>query len=132
MDAPPSSVTAARDGQCCVVTISGDLDLTRAAAFPQMVIQAVSAQDGHGEQVVLDLSGLAFLDVAGARALVAAIHAMAKGHPVTVRSISPTATRVLSLLGVADPGFPNLEKAEPTGLPLAAVFPGAHSLSVLD
>ena len=99
MDASSLSVTAARDGHVCVLTISGDLELTTAAGFPHLVGQAVSSMNGHGAQIALDLSRLAFLDVAGARVLVAAVRAIRDDHTVTVRSISPAASRVLSVLG---------------------------------
>ena len=99
MEASPLSVTAARDGHSCVLTISGDLELTTAGMFPQMMCQAVSSLDGHDEQIVLDLSGLAFLDVAGARTLVAAVHVIRDGHTIKVGSISPAASRVLGVLG---------------------------------
>lgn len=72
--------------------------MTTAATLPGAMIQTVSALDGHAEEVTLDLSGLAFLDVAGARSLVAAVQAIPDGHPVTIRSISPIARRVLRML----------------------------------
>jgi anti-anti-sigma factor len=96
------TVAATRDGRRCVLTIAGDLDLTTAAKlFPAVteVAGALNGQDGQTDQLVLDLAGLAFVDVAGARALMAAVHAVPGGHQVTVRSISPIARRLLDLLG---------------------------------
>ena len=100
LDAPLVTVRAVRDGgRSVVVAITGELDAITAPAFPASVIQALSALDGRGEQVTLDLSGLAFLDAAGARALIAAVQAIPHGHAVAIRSMGPIVSRVLDLLG---------------------------------
>lgn len=93
------TVAATRTGRGWVLAISGDLDLTTAEALAPAVAQVIGAVDGQPAPVLLDLAGLAFLDVAGARALVAAVQALPVGHPVTVGSISPPASRLLVLLG---------------------------------
>jgi len=99
LDAPLVTVRAVRDGGRLVIAIAGELDTTMADAFPASVIQVIGALDGHGEQVTLDLSGLAFLDAAGARALIAAVQAIPHGHAVAIRSMGPIVSRVLDLLG---------------------------------
>jgi anti-anti-sigma factor len=108
MNVPYLAVAATREGQGCVLTIAGDLDLTTAAALIPALTQAVGDLDGQTDHVILDLSGLAHLDINGARALVTAVRAMPGGHPVIVRSISPIASRLLGLLGW------NLEAPAPT------------------
>jgi anti-anti-sigma factor len=71
------------------------LDLTTATEFLEHVARAV---DDRTERFVLDLAGLAFLDCAGARALVLATYAAPSGCPVIVRSVSPPAARLMDLL----------------------------------
>ena len=99
MDTPSLTVAVAREGRSCVLTITGDLDMISAATLVPTVTGLVGALNGQDDQVVLDLAGLTFLDITGARALVAAAHAVPDGHPVTVRSISPVARRLLGVLG---------------------------------
>ena len=53
-------------GVVATVTVTGELDLTTAAGLTGRLL-AVAAE--HPERLVLDLSGLVFVDVAGARAL---------------------------------------------------------------
>jgi anti-anti-sigma factor len=89
------TVKAVHDGRICALTLRGVLDLTTAAQFLEHVARAV---DDRTERFVLDLSGLAFLDCTGARALVMAAYAAPSGCPVIVRSISPLAARLIDLL----------------------------------
>lgn len=99
MRTPSLMVTVAHEGRSCVLTITGDLDVLSADTLVSTVTGLVGGLDGQADQVVLDLAGLTFLDIAGARALVAAVQAVPDGHPTTVRSISPIARRLLSVLG---------------------------------
>ena len=91
------TVKAVHDGRICALTLRGALDLTTAAQFLEHVAWAV---DDRTERFVLDLSGLAFLDCTGARALVMAAYAAPTGCPVIVRSISPLAARLIDLLNL--------------------------------
>lgn len=93
------TVTATCSGRGCTVAISGDLDLTTAEALAPAVTQVLGAVNGQPAPVLLDLSGLAFLDCVGARALAAAVQALPSGHPVAIGSISPAASRLLGLIG---------------------------------
>jgi anti-sigma B factor antagonist len=66
------SISAAdRDGRA-YVTLSGELDLATAPELEQLVTERIDA----GEEVVVDLRGLEFMDSSGIRVLVAA-HARA-------------------------------------------------------
>jgi anti-anti-sigma factor len=96
-DAVVLTVKTAHDGRICALTLSGALDVTTAAGFLEHVAQAV---DDRTERFVLDLAGLAYLDCAGARALVLAACTAPDGCPVIVRSISPLAARLLDLLNL--------------------------------
>ena len=89
------TIKTVHDGRICALTLSGALDLTTAVEFLEHVARAV---DDRTERFVLDLAGLAFLDRAGARALVMAAYAAPSGCPVIVRSVGPPAARLLDLL----------------------------------
>jgi anti-anti-sigma factor len=89
------TIKTVHDGRICALTVSGALDLTTAAEFLEHVARAV---DDRTERFVLDLAGLAFLDCAGARALVMAAYAAPSGCPVIVRSVGPPAARLIDLL----------------------------------
>lgn len=90
-------VTAEHDGGVCVLSVSGELDLLSAARFAEQTALAI---DGRAERLVLDLSGLAFVDCCGARALAALTEAVPDGCPVIVRSARPVVRRMLELMGV--------------------------------
>ena len=77
-DAGALTIKAVRDRRICVLTLRGALDVTTAAEFLEHVAQAV---DDRTERFVLDLAGLAFLDCAGARALVLAAYTFARRLP---------------------------------------------------
>lgn len=88
-------VRVERDGVVRVLVVSGDLDLVSAAEF---AARASRAADGPVERLVLDLSGLRFIDCCGARALAAATRAVGDDCPVIVRAVRPAVRRVLELL----------------------------------
>ena len=123
-DAVVLTIKTAHDGRICTLTLSGGLDFTTAAGFLEHVARAV---DDRTERFVLDLAGLAFLDCAGARALVLAAYAAPSGCPVIVRSVSPLAARLLDLLNMdlqhlsQDPSTdledhgPPVRRAQPAG-----------------
>lgn len=89
IDAPPSL-----DGRV-VLRLSGELDLSTADAARAALIAAL----GDGTTVVVDLSELAFIDVVGMRALLAAHEAaVARGSCLLLRSPQRCVTRVAALM----------------------------------
>ena len=58
---------------------------------------------GHPERLVLDLSGLAFVDVAGARALDKTCKLLQAECPVIFRTPRPSTCTVCNLTGLAGP-----------------------------
>jgi anti-anti-sigma factor len=92
------TVTAAREGHVCVLTVTGMLDAVTAGRFAGQAAEVVSAVGGQAERLVLDLAGLSFLDCCGARALAAVPAAAPPGCPVILRSVSPAARRLLGIL----------------------------------
>ena len=96
--ASPLQVDLSWDGVIATVTIRGELDITTAAGLKTCLL-AVRAE--HPERLALDLGGLVFVDVAGARALDEAYHLLQAECPVILRSPRPyarTAFRLTDLL----------------------------------
>jgi anti-anti-sigma factor len=99
MDADDLTVKAVRDGTVCTLIVGGALDLLAADEFLQ---QAARVLDDRIERLVLDLAGVTFLDCAGVRALAIATCFAPSGCPVIIRSLSPPARRVITVLGPGD------------------------------
>ena len=68
MTMPPLTVTIAREGRVCVLSVSGELDI---ATTPTLTRQAAAVLQDPAERLIIDLSGLEFLDCCGVRALAA-------------------------------------------------------------
>ena len=90
----PLTVTITRKGLVCVLGISGELDI---ATTPALTRQAAAALRPPTERLIIDLSGLRFVDCCGARALAAATRAAPAGCPVLVRGASDRVRRILDL-----------------------------------
>jgi anti-anti-sigma factor len=86
-----------RDGAVCVLSVIGVLDFLTAEGFAERAGLAVG---GRAERLVLDLSGLAFADCCGARALAAVTRAAPGDCPVIVRSARPVVRRLLDLMNL--------------------------------
>ena len=93
----PLTVTITREGQVCVLAVSGELDIATAAVLTQ---QAAAALRQPAERLIIDLSGLEFIDCCGVRALEAVTRAAPAGCPVLVRGAGRRVRRVLDLLAV--------------------------------
>ena len=99
MDTDDLTVKAIRDGAVCTLILAGDLDLLTAGEFLQ---HAARVLDDRTERFVLDLAGVTFLDCAGIRALAIATCFAPGDCPVIIRSLSPPARRIITLLGTDD------------------------------
>ena len=99
MDADELTVKAVRDGAVCTLIVGGALDFLAADGFLQ---QAARVLDNRVERLVLDLAGVTFLDCAGVRALAIATCFAPGGCPVIIRSLSPAARRIITVLGTED------------------------------
>jgi anti-sigma B factor antagonist len=95
---PSLNVTISREGQVCVLAASGELDI---ATAPDLTQQAEVALRQPPGRLILDLSGLEFVDCAGVRALAAVTGAAPPGCPVLVRGVGRRARRILDLLAVS-------------------------------
>ena len=99
MDVDDLTVKAIRDGAVCTLILAGDLDLLTAGEFLQYAARVL---DDRIERLVLDLAGVTFLDCAGIRALAIATCFAPSGCPVIIRSLSPPARRIITVLGTDD------------------------------
>jgi anti-anti-sigma factor len=82
----------------CVLRVIGDLDFLAAEAFAECAGQAVQAVTGP---VVMNLSGLTFIDVRGARALAAVTQTLTAGRQVVVCACPPDVRLTMDVLGLS-------------------------------
>ena len=95
----PLQIDVRRGGAVTTVTVTGDLDITNAAGLTRRLL-AVAA--GRPERLVLDLRGLAFVDVAGARELDDVHTLLQTVCPVILRGPRPPARKVFGLTGLME------------------------------
>jgi anti-anti-sigma factor len=95
----PLQIEVSRDGVVATVTAAGELDITTAAVLTERLL-AVAAW--HPDRLVLDLSGLVFVDVAGARALDDVHTLLQTVCPVIVRQPRPAARKVFGITGLME------------------------------
>ena len=96
MDVDDLTVKTVRDGVVCTLILGGALDLLAVGEFLQ---RAARVLDDRIERLVLALAGVTFLDCAGVRALAIATCFAPEGCPVIIRSLSPPARRIITVLG---------------------------------
>jgi anti-anti-sigma regulatory factor len=96
---PPFRVAVRWDGMVAAVTVTGQVDSTTAPVLASRLLEVAAA---HPERLVVDLGGLAFTDVASARALDSACKALEKQCPVILRAPRPASTA----RAPAPPGLP--------------------------
>ena len=83
-----------------VVWASGDVDTNVAETFRDMML---SVMRRHSPSLLLDLSGVSFMDCAGLRALLLTQQrAGMRGGSVSLIAESPAVRRIIDLLGVRD------------------------------
>lgn len=96
-DSGPLSVRAIVDGAVARVTLHGELDLDRAGAVEEE-LGGLAAKGAS--TVVIDASGLTFLDSSGLRALLSAREQLeTAGATLELVNISPAVERVLEMTG---------------------------------
>jgi len=107
---PPLAITGHTVDDAVVLTISGEIDLSNS----QVVYGALSKALARGVPVVLDLTGVEFLDSRGLAAILQARHEAAVSEPPTLLTVpSPPAARVFDVAGTGAllPLFPDLAEA---------------------
>jgi len=95
----PLQIDVSWDGVVATVTVTGELDITTATGLTRHLL-AVAFE--HPERLVWDLSGLSFVDVAGARALDAVYPLLEAECPVIVRQPRPSARKIFGLTGLME------------------------------
>lgn len=97
MSLAPSAVRPPASAPRAVVVVEGDVDVATAGRLREVL---GSAMGGPSTTVVLDVSGVSFLDCAGLRELLAArARLVAGGRGLRLRSPSPAVLRLLRLTG---------------------------------
>jgi anti-sigma B factor antagonist len=91
----PLDVSIRRNGGATTIAISGELDLASVSAAREAVEQVVTS----GEPIVLDLTGVGFIDSTGLGLI--AFTAQQAGDRLTVIP-SPVTRRLLDLTGMSD------------------------------
>jgi anti-sigma B factor antagonist len=93
-------ISSERDGDVYAIRLSGELDLATADGV-QRELERVEASDARS--IVLDLSGLTFMDSTGVRLMLSArARSRADSDRLTMLRGSAAVQRVLDLTGVAD------------------------------
>jgi len=95
---PQLKVTIKRQSRVCVLSVSGELDIATTAALAELAVPAVQVP---AELVVIDLTGLEFIDCRGAQALAAVSRAVPPGCPVLVRGVGARVRKVLDILAIS-------------------------------
>jgi anti-anti-sigma factor len=95
----PLQIDAHWNGAVATVTVTGDLDITTAAALTRRLL-AVAAE--RPVRLVLDLRGLAFVDVVGARELDDVHTLLQTVCPVSLRQPRPAARKVFGITGLME------------------------------
>ena len=97
-DVPALRAAVARHGADVVVSLSGELDLATADRLRTRLQRVVAAEPAPAS-VVLDVSGLQFVDAAGIAVLLSAQRALAaRGGRMSLRSPSRLVRRVVRVL----------------------------------
>ena len=106
-----------------VVWASGDVDTNVAETFRDMML---SVMRRHSPSLLLDLSGVSFMDCAGLRALLLTQRrAGMRGGSVSLIAESPGVRRIIDLLGVRDV-FPVRERLSELSAILLSLLGGAE------
>jgi anti-anti-sigma factor len=93
-------ITTERDGGVAAICVSGELDLATVESL-QRELERFEASDAYS--IILDLSGLTFMDSTGVRLLLNAhARSRADSNRLTMLRGSAAVQRVLQITGVAD------------------------------
>lgn len=96
---PPLQIDVSAHGAKVTVIVAGELDITTATSMSRRLMAIGAA---HPERLVLDLSGLAFIDVGGARALDETYKALTNECPIIVRQPRPSVRKIFELTGLME------------------------------
>jgi anti-anti-sigma factor len=94
---PATLAVSSEPGDVVVATLEGEVDMANAAELEEAI---VAAAGNHVATVVVDLSGLEYLDSAGVRMLLT-IASRCRRSQQEVRVVAPAGTRARSVLALA-------------------------------
>ncbi|MBT2225456.1 STAS domain-containing protein [Nonomuraea sp. NEAU-A123] len=101
----PLHLTTSRQGATVIVHVSGELDIATTSVLRDHLLDILrETYHGHRkiDEVVMELSGLSFIDAAGLGALVSINdHARRNATPFLLSGISPQVKRLLLITGLA-------------------------------
>lgn len=98
--APGLTVEAREDGDACILALTGELSLADASALERRLDEVLAT---NASTIVVDLSGVEFIDSTGLSVLVRAQQqATERGMELGVANPNPQAARLLSLTGLAE------------------------------
>jgi anti-anti-sigma factor len=86
------------DEGAATVTVHGEIDAATVGAFYEAV---AAVADGAPRRLVIDLSGVGFLDSAGLQAFVRLRKALPDHCPIILRSAQPRTRQVFELTGLS-------------------------------
>jgi anti-anti-sigma factor len=87
------------DSQAGVVAVFGEVDADNCGEFRTAILERAP----EGEQVVVDLSGLSFIDSSGISELLRIASTLdEQGRTLTIHDPSPAVQRVLEITGLLD------------------------------
>ena len=111
-----SALRGSRNGSLTVV-ISGELDT---ATVPRFAALTAGYAEARIRRLVMDVSGLAFADVAGLRALDAfRAQARQRGITVVMCGVSRQLGRLMAICGPGNPGNPGNPRSPRLPVPVA-------------
>jgi anti-sigma B factor antagonist len=94
------TIASEREGDTYVIALTGELDLATADAFERVLLRA-EATDARS--IVVDLSGLSFMDSTGIRLMLSAdARSRADGHRLTLLRGPAAVQRVFELTATTD------------------------------
>ncbi|MDT4892427.1 MAG: anti-sigma factor antagonist [Pseudonocardiales bacterium] len=96
---PLAGVT--HDGNECIVTLTGEMDIVIAPHLVSLVENAVQQCPDGSTSVVLDLAGVTFIDSMGIGALLSAQQcAASRGWSMKLRAVRPRIVRLFTITGL--------------------------------
>ena len=100
----PAQLRIGRVDDLVVVHLDGEVDMGNADRLVRRVLHALQELDSNGRAVVLDLTGLTYLDSSGLRMLEQIRHSLVpSGRPIfTVAPPTCRAHRLLTLTGLSE------------------------------